>query len=105
MGLSAADHIRVLNSHARLPLVDYAIVNQTPVPFALKAKYAAAGGSPIDVDVAAMESLGVTVILGDYLETNQGVARHATDRVTRDLLQLCTPGKLVAVEAPCTEAA
>ena len=105
LGLSAADHIRVLNSHARLPLVDYAIVNQTPVPSALKAKYAAAGGSPIDVDVAAMESLGVTVILGDYLETNQGVARHATDRVTRDLLQLCTPGKLVAVEAPCTEAA
>src|SRR5213594_4389765 len=99
LGLSAADHIRVLNSHARLPLVDYAIVNQTPVPSALKAKYAAAGGSPIDVDVAAMETLGVTVILGDYLETYQGVARHATDRVTRDLLQLYTPGKLVAVEA------
>src|SRR5437899_3805237 len=31
LGLSAADHIRVLNSHARLPLVDYAIVNQTPL--------------------------------------------------------------------------
>ena len=58
LGLSAADHIRVLNSHARLPLVDYAIVNQTPVPSALKAKYAAGGGSPIDVDVAAMETLG-----------------------------------------------
>jgi uncharacterized cofD-like protein len=104
LGLTAADHIRVLNRHARLPLVDYALINQTPIPPALKAKYAAAGGSPINADVEAMESLGVKVILGDYLETNQGVARHATDRVARDLLRLCTPGKFVAVEEPCTRA-
>jgi hypothetical protein len=37
-----------------------------------------------------MEKLGVKVILGDYLETAQGVARHATERVTRDLLQLAS---------------
>jgi hypothetical protein len=66
------------------------MVNRTPVPGDLKAKYAAEGGSQIEVDVAAMEKLGVKVILGDYLETAQGVARHATERVTRDLLQLAS---------------
>jgi uncharacterized cofD-like protein len=90
LGLSAADHIRVLHEHARVRVVDYAMVNRTPVPGDLKAKYAAEGGSQIEVDVAAMEKLGVKVILGDYLETAQGVARHATERVTRDLLQLAS---------------
>jgi uncharacterized cofD-like protein len=86
LGLSAAEHIRVLHEHARARIVDYAMVNRTPVPGELKAKYAAEGGTQIEVDVAAIEKMGVRVILGDYLETAQGVARHATDRVTRDLL-------------------
>jgi uncharacterized cofD-like protein len=90
LGLSAADHIRLLHSHARLSLVDYAIVNQTAVSAVLRAKYAVAGGSPVPVDLAEMESLGVKVISGDYLETTQGVARHANDRLAQDLLQLCS---------------
>jgi uncharacterized cofD-like protein len=90
LGLSAADHIRVLHEHARTRIVDYAMVNRTPVPGELKAKYAAEGGSQIEVDVAAIEKLGVKVILGDYLETAEGVARHATDRVAHDLLGLAT---------------
>lgn len=90
LGLSAADHIRVLHEHARTRIVDYALVNRTPVPGDLKAKYAAEGGSQIKVDLAAIEKLGVKVILGDYLETAEGVARHATDRLARDLLGLAS---------------
>jgi len=90
LGLSAADHIRVLHEHAHTRIVDYAMVNRTPVPTALKAKYAAEGGNQIEVDVATIEKLGVKVILGDYLETAEGVARHATDRVARDLLGLAS---------------
>ncbi|HEU5337141.1 MAG TPA: YvcK family protein [Terriglobales bacterium] len=88
LGLTAADHIRVLHEHAGVRIVDYALVNRTPVPSELKAKYAAEGGSQIEVAVAAIEKQGAKVILGDYLETAAGVARHATDRVTRDLLAL-----------------
>ena len=90
LGLSAADHIRVLHEHARVKVVDYAMVNRTPVPSDLKAKYAAEGGSQIEVDIAAIEKLGVKVIAGDYLETAEGVARHATDRVAHDLLRLAS---------------
>jgi len=90
LGLSAADHIRLLHEHARVRVVDYAMVNSTPVPSDLKAKYAAEGGTQIDVDVAAIEKLGAKVILGDYLETAEGVARHATDRVAHDLLRLAS---------------
>jgi hypothetical protein len=39
------------------------------------------------VDGEAIEELGVTPVLGDYLEEGE-VARHATDRVASDVLQL-----------------
>ena len=39
------------------------------------------------VDREAIQQLGVTPVLGDYLEEGE-VARHATDRVARDVLKL-----------------
>ena len=53
----------------------------------LKAKYALEGATQVVVDREAIEELGVTPVLGDYLEEGE-VARHATDRVARDVLQL-----------------
>lgn len=88
LGLSAADHVRVLNSHARRRIVDFALVNRIPVSCELKAKYAMEGGSQILVDVDAIQALGVNVILGEYLEEAEGVARHSAQPVARDLLNL-----------------
>ena len=88
LGLSAADHIRALNRHAQAKRIfDYAIMNRTPVSQAMKAKYALEGASQIVADLEAIEDLGICPVLGDYLEED-GVARHATARVARDLLAL-----------------
>jgi uncharacterized cofD-like protein len=89
LGLTAADHIRALNRHAQKPLFDYALLNRTPVPNAMKAKYALEGACQIVNDLDAIEALGVIPILGDYLE-DAGVARHNTARVARDLIQIAT---------------
>jgi hypothetical protein len=53
----------------------------------MKAKYALEGASQIVADLDAIEALGICPVLGDYLE-DDGVARHATGRLTRDLLSL-----------------
>jgi len=88
LGLSAADHIRALNRHAQSErLFDYALINRTPVSEELKAKYALEGAAQIVADLDAVEQLGVRPVLGDYLD-EATVARHATDRVAKDLLQL-----------------
>jgi uncharacterized cofD-like protein len=88
LGLTAADHIRALNLHAQTErLFDFALLNRTPAPPELKAKYALEGASQIVADLEAIEALGVIPVLGDYLD--QGlIARHATDRVAADLVQL-----------------
>jgi uncharacterized cofD-like protein len=87
LGRTAADHIRALNRHAGGQVFDYAIINRKQMSPELKAKYALEGATQVVVDREAIEELGVTPVLGDYLEEGE-VARHATDRVARDVLQL-----------------
>jgi len=87
LGLTAADHIRALNAHAGAQLFDFALINRTPVPAEMKAKYALTGSNQIVSDLDAIEAMGVCPVLGDYLDQT-GVARHATERVARDLVDL-----------------
>lgn len=87
LGLTAADHLRALNAHAGGQIFDYALINRAPLSDDLKAKYALEGASKIVADLDAVEAMGVCPVLGDYLYEG-GVARHNTDRLTRDLLDL-----------------
>lgn len=87
LGLSAADHVRAMYDHAHHRIFDYALVNTKPLSDELKAKYALEGASQIVCDTENIELLGVRVIQGDYLE-EAGVARHATERVARELVAL-----------------
>jgi uncharacterized cofD-like protein len=89
LGLTAADHIRALNRHAQAQLFDYALINRTPASDELKAKYALEGAAQIVHDLETIEQLGCCPVLGDYLE-EAGVARHATDVVARDVLEIVT---------------
>ena len=88
LGLTASDHIRALNRHAQSKRIfDFALINRAPVPPELKAKYALEGANQIVTDLDAIEELGVIPVLGDYLEPGM-VARHATDRIAADLIDL-----------------
>ena len=94
LGLTASDHIRALDNHAGGPVFDYALVNRQPASSELKAKYALEGAAQIVADLEAIEKMGVCPILGEYIE-EAGVARHATDAVARDLLE-------IAMRSPAT---
>lgn len=87
LGRTAADHIRALNGHAQTNIFDYALLNRTHISTPLKAKYALEGATQVVVDQRAIKEMGVTPVIGDYLEEGD-VARHATDRIARDLLEL-----------------
>jgi uncharacterized cofD-like protein len=87
LGRTAADHIHALNDHAGFQLFDYALINRTSLSDGLKAKYALEGASQIIADLDAIEAMGVCPVLGEYL-FEDAVARHATDRVAHDVLNL-----------------
>ena len=94
LGLTAADHIRALHSHAQTTrLFDYALINSAPVSDEMKAKYALEAATQIVADLEAIRALGVCPVMGEYLAPGP-VARHATDRVANDLLQLASQATL-----------
>src|SRR5437868_736217 len=100
LGRSAADHIRALSDHAGCQIFDYAVINRRPASSELKAKYALEGASQIVADLDAIEAIGACPVLGDYL-CEDGVARHDTDGVAKDLMQLAmqAPAERVSSEA------
>jgi uncharacterized cofD-like protein len=99
LGLSAADHIRAIYKHTGgNRIFDYALLNTTPASEALKAKYALEGAAQIANDLEEVEQLGVRPVGGDYLDETAEVARHATERVARDLLALAANGALPTAE-------
>ncbi|MBV9340392.1 MAG: YvcK family protein [Acidobacteria bacterium] len=87
LGRTAADHVRALNAHAGMQLFDYTLINRTSLSDELKAKYALEGATQIVADLEALEAMGICPVLGDYLFEDV-VARHASDRVAKDLLAL-----------------
>ncbi len=88
LGLTAADHLRALDDHAKSQIFDYALLNTRPVSDELKQKYAAEGAEQIHIDLEAIRKIGVEPVCGDFLEEDAGVARHATDRLAKALLNL-----------------
>jgi uncharacterized cofD-like protein len=86
-GLSASQHIEAIFDHAKCKVFDYVMLNYAPVPNELRARYAEDNAEPLHNDLDEIRALGVTPILDDYLDATQ-FARHATDRIALDLLNL-----------------
>jgi len=87
LGRTAADHVRALNAHAGCQIFDYALLNKKMASAEMKAKYALEGATQVVADCGEMRELGVEAVLGDYL-CEDGVARHDTDTIARDLMKL-----------------
>jgi 2-phospho-L-lactate transferase/gluconeogenesis factor (CofD/UPF0052 family) len=95
LGLTASEHIKAICDHAKRQIFDAALLNIRPLSPELKAKYAMEGSSQIVVDADAVQRLGVTPVVGDFLIEDKGVARHATDRVATQLMTLTTSRNLI----------
>lgn len=102
LNMSASQHIEAIFSHARKRIFDYALVNSAPISPAMQERYAQEHAQPVECDPQAVEQLGVRCIAGNFVEEND-YARHATDRLCRELLRLAqlahlpsTSGKMMA---------
>jgi len=99
LDLTASEHIRAIYNHAERKIFDATLLNVKKLSPELQAKYAQEGASPIEVDEDEIRKLGVNPILGDYLYAEKGVARHAFDRVAKELMQLTAARALTTTQA------
>jgi len=86
-GYGVAAHLEALAAHG-LPreVLDYVVVNTSPLPTKVKAHYAANGGAPVRVDVAPASGRPL-LVASDLVEPGP-IVRHATDALGLTLCRL-----------------
>lgn len=87
LNMKASDHIKAIHAHSPRKIFDYALVNTAPVSAGMKERYAEEHADQVEADIPAIEQMGVKCIAGNFIHEGQ-LARHATDRLCRELLRL-----------------
>ncbi|HUW65424.1 MAG TPA: gluconeogenesis factor YvcK family protein [Spirochaetia bacterium] len=90
-GYTAADHFRAILAHAPLK-VNCVLVNQQPAPGKVLERYREEGSAPVQVDLAALEALGVRVVGGRLLREGD-LLRHDPELLGRAVLELVLAGQ------------
>jgi uncharacterized cofD-like protein len=94
--LTASQHIERIYAHIGQPVFDYALVNTSPVPEAVRQRYANQGAEAIEPDIERIEAMGIRCITGNFAAEGD-ILRHDSAAVARTLLELAV-GKLPAFE-------
>ena len=87
IGFRASDHVEAIHRHARLPLIDVAVVNTTPISPELLRKYEADSAEPVEADIERLQAMGVETASANLL-LESGTVRHdplATAQIAMNL--------------------
>ncbi len=85
-GYSVADHVRAIHEHTRGRVLDWVVINHQAISPRLLRRYRADGAEPVAADLADLQRMGLRCVFDDLIEED-GVVRHAADRLTRLLLE------------------
>lgn len=85
-GFTVSDHVQAIMDHAPFDnLVNAVFVNDN-VPPEMKKRYEKSGSHPIEIDVPVCRALGVDVVSGSFVDTEQQGARHNPYRVAQRIM-------------------
>ncbi|WP_378950385.1 uridine diphosphate-N-acetylglucosamine-binding protein YvcK [Pelosinus sp. sgz500959] len=86
-GYSASDHIQAIVDHVGPGIIDYVVVNTHHVTMNLQEKYASQGAYPVEVDVDAIEAMGIKVFKADVISETNWV-RHDPLKLSRTIVSM-----------------
>ncbi len=87
-GYTVSDHIQAIFQHAAPDLFHLCLVNSSPIPREVAARYAAEGAEPLRYDADACAALGVEVVRRPVAAVVDGYVRHQSDALARELILL-----------------
>jgi uncharacterized cofD-like protein len=93
----ASDHLAAIARHALPGMVDYAIVNTTPLTPTMRRRYARERLYPVENDMPQMERMGVRVVGGDLLDRKsldkRAVVRHSPVKAAAVAVELAAESR------------
>lgn len=88
----ASDHVRAIHRHARGKLLDYAVLNVTPIAASQKKRYARQQVQPVENDAGRIFQMGVKVMAANLLQEAAKV-RHDPDQAAAMAVRLAREGR------------
>ncbi|MHB9143741.1 MAG: gluconeogenesis factor YvcK family protein [Symbiobacteriia bacterium] len=86
-GYSAADHVKAMLAHGGQGIMEYALVNNEPIPPEAAARYKEEGAEPVPVNPGQIKALGVEPV-SESLIYRADVVRHQPHRLAAAVMRL-----------------
>lgn len=87
-GYTASDHIAALFKHSVPGLFHLSLVNASPIPEDVAARYAQEGAEPLRYDEERCAALGVELVSRPVAMVQDGYVRHHPDKLAQELILL-----------------
>ena len=87
-GMTASDHVKALLTHGAPGLIDLCLANSAPVSPGLLERYKEEDATPLVVDRAVIESMGIEVEERAVVADAADYARHSPDRLAQTILEI-----------------
>jgi uncharacterized cofD-like protein len=97
---AASDHVRTVLEHASGKLIDCVVMNKSRISPALRRRYAEQDSAPVECDTAAIEKMGIEVLVSDLVRKGVMV-RHNPAVIARVAVDLAA--RAAAAKVPLLE--
>lgn len=91
-GFSLQDHLDALGAHINVSGIDYAIVNDEPIPEDLRRRYRDDGAEPVELDTPEANAYGLELVKADLLDVvkldDKPTIKHDAKRLTETIAQV-----------------
>jgi uncharacterized cofD-like protein len=85
-GFTLSEHVRVIYAHTRRKFIDWVVASNQRISPEVEKRYSREGAEPVQVDMPALQRIGVRCLLDNLLEEH-GVVRHNSARLSQLLIE------------------
>ena len=86
-GYTASMHAKAIIDHGGKGIIDYMLVNDSPISPEMQEFYAGKGAYPVEVDEEAINALGVGFVKADIIN-EQELIRHDPDKLSKAVMNM-----------------
>jgi len=86
-GYTASMHAKAIIDHGGKGIIDYMLVNDSPISPEMQEYYAGKGAYPVEVDEEAINALGVGFVKADIIN-EQELIRHDPDKLSKAVMNM-----------------
>ena len=86
-GYTASMHAKAIIDHGGKGIIDYMLVNDSPISPEMQDYYAAKGAYPVEVDEEAIYALGVGFVKADIINAKE-LIRHDPDKLSKAVMNM-----------------